>query len=396
MRAIPYIEAFEGSGKAFNREIFLMKRIVTHCSVVVLFFAVTIVPSATPSQADGVSPTASSLALAQIEVNVNCSAFTINGDPRSTAGATWTYQSTDLGTRYRLEGVLFIPSGAGPFPAVIISHGKGGSPAAYSANIARVMVGWGLTVIAVMYTHAPDGQDSGNEPDGSDGASEANVLRAHKTRDLLSCLGNVDMTRIAAHGHSMGAFVTGQLLGAYPTDFRAASHTAGGVIQAPFATQREAAERIVTPYQLHHGNEDIIVLLFLDQILAGILSANGVAHELNVYQGYDHQEIASDPLMLERVRNWYRLHGVLQTAGLAITGASVSGKKLYITGEGFRDGAVIVLNGKDQKTKNDDQNPETRLIAKKAGKKIDSGQSVSLRVRNPDGEISEEIIFTRP
>ncbi|MEW6208009.1 MAG: dienelactone hydrolase family protein [Acidobacteriota bacterium] len=371
-----------------------MKRIVAHCSVIALLFAVSAVESATRSRADRGGPMESSRALA--ETNVDCSAFTVNGDPRSATGATWAYQSTDLGARYRLEGILFIPSGAGPFPAVIISHGKGGSPAGYSANIARVMVGWGLAVIAVMYAHAPDNQDSGNEPDGGDGASEANVLRAHKTRDLLSCLGNVDMTRIAAHGHSMGAFVTGQLLGAYPTDFRAASHTAGGVVQGPYATKREAAERIITPYQLHHGDEDIVVALFLDQILAGILSANGVTHELNVYQGYNHQEIASDPLMLERVRNWYRAHGVLQSAGLAITDASVSGKKLYVTGKGFDDGAVIVLNGKDQKTKNDDQNPDMRLIAKKAGKKIDSGQSVSLRVRNPDGELSAEIIFTRP
>jgi triacylglycerol esterase/lipase EstA (alpha/beta hydrolase family) len=29
------------------------------------------------------------------------------------------------------------------------------------------------------------------------------------------------MTRVAAHGHSMGAFVTVALLGAYPNDVRA-------------------------------------------------------------------------------------------------------------------------------------------------------------------------------
>jgi hypothetical protein len=72
--------------------------------------------------------------------------------------------------------------------------------------------------------------------------------------------------------------------------------------------------------------------------------------------------------------------------------ASTSGKKLFITGENFHDGAVIVLNGEAQKTRNDEQNPQTTLIGKKAGKKIKPGDRV--QVRNPDGTLSEEFIFT--
>jgi acetyl esterase/lipase len=245
------------------------------------------------------------------EPAVNCQAFVVSGNPTASNGATWTYRSVDQGVNYALQGVLFRPSVQGPTPAVVISHGAGGTPANYSANIARTMVGWGMTTIAVMYTHAPDALDAPNEPQGADGASTANVQRAHKTRNLLSCLGNVDMTRIAAHGHSMGAFVTGELLGTYPTDFRAASHTAGGVSPGPNATREATARQIRTPYQLHHGDADMVVVLAQDRTLDSILTSTGVTHELIVYPGYSHEQMAADPTMLERVRAWYRTHGVL-------------------------------------------------------------------------------------
>ena len=75
-----------------------------------------------------------------------------------------------------------------------------------------------------------------------------------------------------------------------------------------------------------------------------------------------------------------------------ITMASVAGKKLIVVGENFYPDSVILINGEEQKTRNDDQNPQTTLIGKKAGKKIKPGDR--LQVRNPDGPLSEEFIFT--
>jgi hypothetical protein len=72
--------------------------------------------------------------------------------------------------------------------------------------------------------------------------------------------------------------------------------------------------------------------------------------------------------------------------------ASVSGKSLIIVGENFDGGAVILINGEEQKTRNDDQQPLTTLIGKKAGKKIKAGDL--LQVRNPGGSLSEEFTFT--
>jgi 6-phosphogluconolactonase len=78
-----------------------------------------------------------------------------------------------------------------------------------------------------------------------------------------------------------------------------------------------------------------------------------------------------------------------------ILGASVVGRKLIVVGQNFDVGAVVLLNGEAQVTVNDDQNPSTRLVARKAGQKIAIGQTVILQVRNPDGALSQEFAFTR-
>ncbi|HKS41892.1 MAG TPA: hypothetical protein VJX74_14855, partial [Blastocatellia bacterium] len=76
-----------------------------------------------------------------------------------------------------------------------------------------------------------------------------------------------------------------------------------------------------------------------------------------------------------------------------ITGISINRKKLIVAGELFEQGSSIILNGERQKTKNDEQNPTTLLIAKKSGKKAKPGDR--LQVQNPDGKLSPEFIITQ-
>ena len=75
-----------------------------------------------------------------------------------------------------------------------------------------------------------------------------------------------------------------------------------------------------------------------------------------------------------------------------ITNASVTGKKQLVSGENFDTGAVILLNGEEQKTTNDGQSPKTALIGKRVGKKIKPGDK--LQVRNPNRTLSQDFIFT--
>jgi dienelactone hydrolase len=247
--------------------------------------------------------------------------LTITGDPESAAGATWALVGTLEGTRVDLTGILLKPRrkgfflfrrDRGPFPAVVLSHGAGGSAESYGRALGAVMRQWGLVCIATNYTHA------GGAPLGTpgtrleQGASRANVFRAHAAVTVLARLGYVDVRRVAAHGHSMGAFITTAFVATYPGDVLVASHTAGGVLDGiqlngiPIPTVAEA-RRIRTPYQWHHGLRDLAVPFLLDQRFDSVLTA---PHEGHLYPRLGHGEVAEDSKVLERIRDWYAAHGL--------------------------------------------------------------------------------------
>jgi len=83
------------------------------------------------------------------------------------------------------------------------------------------------------------------------------------------------------------------------------------------------------------------------------------------------------------------------TSAPRITGASISGESLVVAGEGFDLGAVILVDGVEQRTRNYELRPATALIGRKTAKIIAPGQKVTIRVRNSDGLISEPFSFTR-
>lgn len=242
-------------------------------------------------------------------------ALAVQGDPAAAQGATWTYRGALGGVTFDLQGILLKPAGAGPFPAVVVSHGAGGSATAYSRGVAVEMVRWGMVAIATNYTHAGGVPIGAPGSAAETGASQPNIQRAHAAYEILRTFGYVDMSRVAAHGHSMGAFVTAAVAGAYPADFRALSHTAGGARPdgAPgFAPTDSQVRTIRAPYQMHHGDRDTVVQLSLDQRLDAILQSAGVIRELLVYPGADHDDVSRDAVMLSRVRAWYTTHGVLR------------------------------------------------------------------------------------
>ncbi|MCI0485605.1 MAG: hypothetical protein L0229_03290 [Blastocatellia bacterium] len=96
----------------------------------------------------------------------------------------------------------------------------------------------------------------------------------------------------------------------------------------------------------------------------------------------------------------------------SIGGAVIQGKKLFLFGSYPSPSNVnpnplsvngleakcptILIDGQEQKTKRDPDNPTTVLIAKKGGKKIAPGQTVTLKVRLCDGTETAGFTFTRP
>lgn len=80
-----------------------------------------------------------------------------------------------------------------------------------------------------------------------------------------------------------------------------------------------------------------------------------------------------------------------------ITRAEIIGKKLYVYGANFGDGAKLLMNGtKQKKTFHDELTPTTMLIANKSGRQIAPGETVILQVRNSDGSLSNQFRFLRP
>jgi dienelactone hydrolase len=240
-------------------------------------------------------------------------ALTITGNPESGSGATWTLVGTLDGTTVDLQGILLKPRGRGPFPAVVLSHGAGANAQSYGRELGKVMRSWGLVSIAVNYTHARGAPLGAPGTLFQQGASSANAFRAHATVTILARLRYVDLQRVAAHGHSMGAFVTTAFASAYPADVRVASHTSGGVLLD--AIHREGmptpsvaeARRIRAPYQWHHGVLDYAVPFLLARRFDAVLTA---PHEGHLYGRLSHAEVATDPEVLSRVRAWYSAHGM--------------------------------------------------------------------------------------
>jgi alpha-beta hydrolase superfamily lysophospholipase len=150
-------------------------------------------------------------------------------------------------------------------------------------------------------------------------------------------------------------------------------------------------------FLIMHGTDDCLVGPFQSQRLQNALRAVGVEASLKLIEGAGHGGSEFEDAENQKlVDDFFDIHLSVQSKPVKITAALVSGKKLHIFGENFSSGAAIFVNGEKQKTSNDEQNPATALTAKKAGKKISRGQTVTLEVRNRDGQMSQPFIFTRP
>jgi dienelactone hydrolase len=245
--------------------------------------------------------------------------FTIN----STSN-TFTY--TDAQRSF--TGIFVKPAGKGPLPAVIINHGQGGSPLAYSLPKAREMARWGLVAIGPSLTHAA-GPGIDTSPEGS-GSSPENVARGEACLAALARLGYVDMSRVAVWGHSKGAYATIGQVAAMGPRVRAAGMSAGGIVPGTVAdgahvaapTEGEA-EATVTPFIMFHGTVDTAVAPSFSERFKAMLDEKGVPNERHTYDTSGlsadlrhnlHKTPAFNADMLAKYRAWLTTHGVLSSA----------------------------------------------------------------------------------
>ncbi|MDP3071033.1 MAG: dienelactone hydrolase family protein, partial [Opitutaceae bacterium] len=229
-----------------------------------------------------------------------------------------------------MKGILIKPDGDGPFPAILISHGRGGTAEAFGGSKAREFVKMGFVCIAPDYTHAgpaggggkqggkkdapgQKGETAGDEKKAP-GASDENLRRAAKCLDILQSLPSVDTRRLAAYGNSMGAFVTVALAAKESKRLKAAAITAGGVSpQSSFYASEEQATQLRVPLCILHGGNDGTVKPETSVKLKELLDRNGVPNERHLFEGIGHnlhQEKADDVYAL--MKAWFTKHGVLK------------------------------------------------------------------------------------
>ncbi len=227
-------------------------------------------------------------------------------------GQNWTYDPGDGGEI--ISGILIQPTfGTPPYPAVLISHGQSGAANTFGLAKANIMKSWGFVCIAPNYTHT-----NTTYALGTDGWSPENERRARACITILGSLTNVDMTRVAAYGHSKGAWVTCGFAGAATNGLHTAAITAGGTSGTsdtqPASPAVQEVQAITVPFLMLHGSVDTTVFPIQSANLQSVLKSNGIANKRLVFENINHN-IESDPLttnaVFNLIREWFTQHGIL-------------------------------------------------------------------------------------
>jgi len=182
-----------------------------------------------------------------------------------------------------LKGILLKPAGKGPFPAVVINHGKGGSPQAFR-RYGETFVQKGFVAIAPELTHA--GQNAGDPQTFA--ASKENAERILAAVQVLESRDYVDAKKLCMYGHSMGAFAT--VGTCTQTDkFQAAAITAGGLRPRGNLDTEENVAKITTPFLILHGTDDKVVNVDMGKNFKAALDKHKKTSELKLFEGVGHQ-----------------------------------------------------------------------------------------------------------
>jgi len=224
-----------------------------------------------------------------------------------------------------VKGYIIKPTGNGPFPGVLISHGAGNSASKFGVEFGLFFADNGFVGIACDYTHRGEGGKSSiqrsKQPGFGFGASQENLRRALKVLEILKGLDYVDRDRIAAYGNSMGAFLTAGFVaqGEAVREIKVAAITAGGIEYAgleghskgkiiqPAAIDEKEAARIHCPMLLIHGARDPNVPPECSTHLREVLERNGKTAVAKVYEGQGHA-VKSHPEVKPSIVTFFRKH----------------------------------------------------------------------------------------
>ncbi len=232
------------------------------------------------------------------------------------SGTSFTY--TDA--RRTVAGIFVKPAGGGPFPAVVINHGTGGTATGFSLQRANEMSPWGLACIGATLTHS----QGETEDLATWGFSPENTARIQACQAVLSTRADVDLNRCAMWGHSRGAFAATGAAALMKVPLKALGVSAGGILEdgSPETTYPTVSDVLPlrAPAILFHGAGDTVVPPENSLRLQNRLTSQGVENERVVFDTAGlstgarhnlHQTPAINSDMLARWRAWLVSRGVL-------------------------------------------------------------------------------------
>jgi photosystem II stability/assembly factor-like uncharacterized protein len=113
----------------------------------------------------------------------------------------------------------------------------------------------------------------------------------------------------------------------------------------------------------------------------------------NLAEKYDLEFHPQNPVIMYAATNGDEL---TPTASPWLRSFTIEGKRLLVFGERFDAGAVILLDGEEQPTKNDGVTPTGKLIGKTAGKRLRKNPALKIQVRNANGQLTQEVTLWPP
>ena len=182
----------------------------------------------------------------------------------------------------------FHPRHEGVYPIIIMVHGSGGlltrtgSSMPHEENFGELHIACaGYTVLLVHYLDV-DGILSIASKDYMEKRASAWLEVLHKTVDYAHALYASNPPPIGIFGESLGAYLALNLAMRDPR-VKSVSEYAGGL-------RLEAGDdpRRLPPTLIQHGSADSIVSVQEAFHLEGVLTSNGIPHQMQIYEGLNH------------------------------------------------------------------------------------------------------------
>lgn len=240
--------------------------------------------------------------------------------PPSLEYYSYSYERGEL----RMTGVLIKPQGNGPFPGVVFNHGGGSTARIEGIEYGSQFALGGYVSITCNGTHSglermsPERRPRRGSPSewtpemsarfGEVWNNEDNFRRAGANLDVLAALPFVDGKKLAMAGHSMGGFLTLEML-KRSDKIKVAWINAAGSRFHTFASPGDGLESIQAPVILVAGEEDNVVPLPTVIDLKRRLDAAGKRSKLLVFPGERHN-VLKDRIntVFENVLDWFDYH----------------------------------------------------------------------------------------